>query len=143
MPHSSKIPVLIVEDDANVRFLMEAAARRSGLFHPVTCANDGQAALDWLHTLETCDLPALIVSDLSMPRMTGLELLRALKADDRLRHIPVAIITSSDLPNDRVLAMTAGACSFLPKPYGVESLVQALTGIREACGEAAGAAKSG
>src|SRR5688572_28538104 len=126
MPLPSKVRLLIVDDDANVRILLEAAARRSGLFDPIVVAGDGQTAFEILSVSETTDLPTLIVSDLSMPRMTGLELLRAVKADERLRHINVAIITSSNIPNDRELAMAAGACPFVHKPQGLESLVRAL-----------------
>jgi chemosensory pili system protein ChpA (sensor histidine kinase/response regulator) len=140
MPRFGKISLLIVEDDANVRFLLEAAARRADLFDPIVLVNDGLAALERLQSSYGPELPGLIATDLSMPRMTGLELLKEVKSDERLRHIPVAIITSSDLPHDRDVALTAGACSFVHKPYGVDALVRALIGIRESCGEAAGAA---
>src|SRR5678816_204812 len=112
MPHPGKVSLMIVEDDANVRYLMSVAAQRSGLFEPIAVAADGQAALDALRAGGVARLPALIVSDLVMPRLTGLELLRELKADVALHAIPVAIITSSDAPDDRELALAAGACSF-------------------------------
>lgn len=142
MPRFGKLSLLIVEDDANVRFLLEAAARRAQVFDPIVVVNDGKAALERLQSTEGPDLPGLIATDLSMPRMTGLELLKAVKGDERLRHIPVAIITSSDLPHDRELALGAGACSFVHKPYGVDALVRALLGIRESCGETAGTANA-
>jgi CheY-like chemotaxis protein len=140
MLRSGKLPLLVVEDDANVRYLMEVAARRSELFEPITVAADGQAALEILRAATVAQLPALIVSDLSMPRMTGLELLRAIKSDVAMHLIPVAIITSSDAPDDRELSLAAGACSFVPKPYGVEALIKAFVALREFCSEAAGAA---
>jgi CheY-like chemotaxis protein len=142
MPRFGKISLLIVEDDANVRFLLEAAARRAELFDPIVVENDGQAAWERLQSTEGLDLPGLIATDLSMPHMTGLELLKAVKNDERLRHIPVAVITSSDLPKDRDLALASGACSFVHKPYGIDALVRALLGIRESCGEAAGTANA-
>ena len=137
MPLSGQVSLLIVEDDANLRYLLETAARRTGLFDPVVSAKDGQAALEILQTSAETDMPAMIVTDLSMPRMTGLELLRALKSELRTRSIPVAVITSSDLPNDRDLALEAGACSFVRKPYGLDALASALVAMRESCGEAA------
>ena len=140
MPRFGKLSLLMVEDDANVRFLLDVAARRAELFDPIVLVNDGRAALERLQSSDGPDLPGLIVTDLSMPRMSGLELLKAVKADERLRHIPVAIITSSDLINDRSLALAGGACSFVHKPYGVDALVRALTAIRESCGVAAGTA---
>jgi len=122
---------MIVEDDVNLRFVFEAAARRAGIFEPIALAVDGQAALDALRASDAATLPALIVSDLSMPRMTGLDLLRAVKNDATLRTIPIAIITSSDNPNDRDLALAAGACSFVSKPYGIDALTKALLALRE------------
>ena len=134
MPRSGKVALLIVEDDTNIRYFLEIAAQRAELFDPIRSANDGQAALEILRASESSELPAIIVTDLSMPRMTGLELLRALKSDARTRNIPVAVITSSDVPHDRELALQAGACSFVPKPYGIDALTRVLIEIRESCG---------
>ena len=142
MLRSGKVALLIVEDDANVRFLIETAARRSGLFEPVLSADNGQTAWDALSTMESAQLPDLIVTDLSMPQMTGMELVRAVKNDVRLRNIPVAIITSSDTPSDRDVALKAGVCSFVSKPFGVDAVVRVLTEIRETCVEAATAASA-
>ncbi len=114
MPRSGKVALLIVEDDPNIRFLLEAAAHRCGSFEPITSAADGQAALEQLQSADSSALPALIVTDLSMPRLTGLELVRAVKSDERTRNIPIAIITSSDAPQHRDLVLAAGACSFVP-----------------------------
>jgi CheY-like chemotaxis protein len=137
MHRPAKVSLMIVEDDANIRFLMETSARRSGLFEPICAAVDGQEALEHLRARDTSTLPALIVTDLSMPRLTGLDLVRAIKSDERLRNIPVAVITSSNIPNDRDLALAAGAFSFVHKPYGVDALTQVLTSMCESCGEAA------
>src|SRR5688572_27307076 len=105
MPTSGKLPILIVEDDATIRFLLQTAAHRSDYFDPVVTAPDGQAALEMLQANAPGNLPAVVLTDLSMPRMTGHELLRAIKADPVLRMLPVAVITSSDLPEDRELAV--------------------------------------
>lgn len=142
MPSFGKVSLLIVEDDANIRFLLQTAAQRSGRFEPIRSAGDGQSALDILQTGDASDLPALIVTDLSMPRMTGLELVRSVKNDARLRNIPIAVVTSSDIPNDRDMALSAGACSFVHKPYGVEALMRVLVEILDSCGERAETANS-
>lgn len=133
MRRAGKLSLLIVEDDANTRFLTETAAQRTGLFEPITTAEDGLAALQTLQAAEAPNRPALVLSDLSMPHMTGLELLRAIKADAALRSIPVAIITSSDVPNDRELALSAGACAFVSKPCGIDALIRVLAQLREVC----------
>lgn len=140
MPRPGKVSLMIVEDDANLRFLMLSAARRTALFEPIFAAADGQEAIELLRGRDTSNLPALIVTDLSMPRLTGLDLVRAVKGDERLRNIPVAVITSSDIPDDRELALAAGAFTFVAKPHGLHALTQALTTICESCGEATGSA---
>jgi CheY-like chemotaxis protein len=140
MSRSGKVALMIVEDDVNIRILLEAAARRSGLFEPVQVADNGQSAWDVLTATAPSQLPDLIVSDLVMPHMTGLDLIRAVKHDERTRNIPIAIITSSDTPRDRTTALAAGACSFVPKPFGVDELTRVLAGIRESCVEVTSAA---
>ena len=137
-----KISLLIVEDDAAIRYLMEEAASRTGDFGPIAVAEDGRAALDWLQQRSPAELPDLIVTDLSMPRLTGIELVQALKADSNLRAIPAAVITSSDIPNDREDALAAGACVFLKKPHGLEALTQIFLGLRDSCRATSIAARS-
>lgn len=130
MPEEEGISILIVEDDANIRYLLEMAAARAGGFEVVGALPDGQAALEWLKRRAMHELPHFVLTDLSMPRLTGLELLRAIKADERLRPIPVAMITSSNVPNDRSDALAAGACRFIEKPHGLEALTSVLRSLR-------------
>lgn len=135
MTMEGKISLLIAEDDPQTRFLVETAAERAGVFDPIVTVADGEAALLAVRREAPNRTPGLIVSDLSMPRMTGLELIRALKSDPVTRFIPIAIITSSDLPYDRDDALAAGACAFEPKPYGLEALTQLLLSLRRTCCE--------
>lgn len=125
-----KTSVLIVEDDALLRYLMEMAARRSEMFDPIVSASDGRAAFDWLKGCAPADLPEMIFSDLSMPRMSGLELVRATRADPALREIPIAIVTSSDQPHDREEALAAGAIDFVRKPISLDALTEIFVQIR-------------
>lgn len=125
-PEPEKVSLFIVEDDLNIRYLMEAAASRMELFDSITSFVDGEAAWTALQHAAPHAHPDLIMSDLSMPRMTGIQLIRAIKADAATRHIPIAIVTSSDLPHDRDDAMRAGACAFVHKPYGLESFTRLL-----------------
>ena len=131
MPPDAKLTLLIAEDDQNLRYLMEAAARHAGGFDPILTAADGQAALDAVR--KSGAHPDLIVTDLSMPRMTGIELIRALKRDAATRGIPVAVVTSSDIANDREDALAAGAQSFWAKPHGFDALIALLNSIRDSC----------
>lgn len=125
--------LMIAEDDPQIRYLIEAAARRAGGFARIESAGDGEALLRLLREKSRDDYPDLIVSDLSMPRMTGVELIRALKRDPDTRHIPVAIITSSNIPNDRQDALESGACAFLEKPQGLDALTRLLESLRDTC----------
>ena len=135
------LSLVIAEDDQNLRYLLEAAAARAGGFGPIVSTPDGQAALDVIRGSGP-RYPEFIVTDLSMPRMTGLDLIRALKRDPDTRRIPVAVVTSSDIPNDREDALAAGACAFLPKAHGFDALTKMFTELRAMCTETM-AAKSG
>jgi CheY-like chemotaxis protein len=130
MLHPGKISLMIVEDDANIRYLMQTAAERADAFDPIWTEEDGQAALDSLRNCTANSLPTMIVSDLVMPRMTGLQLLQKIKSDPTLRHIPVAIITSSNVPHDREEALALGACAYVEKPHGLAALTEALLTLR-------------
>lgn len=130
MTTAEGISILIVEDDANLRYLLETAAARAGGFKVVAALSDGQEALDWVKDRSSHELPDLVLTDLSMPRLTGLEFLRAIKADKRLCPIPVAMITSSNGPHDRSDALAAGACDFIEKPHGLAALTSVLRNLR-------------
>lgn len=137
MTREGKVSLLIAEDDPQIRYLVQTAAERSGCFHSIAAAPDGEVAWHTVRNVARGEQPDLIISDLMMPRMTGIDLIRALKRDPLTRHIPVAIITSSDVPNDREDALAAGACAFEPKPQGLERLTRLITSLRHSCCEAA------
>jgi CheY-like chemotaxis protein len=129
--------LLIVEDDDNMRTLLTAAASKSGVFQLWGAAEDGEAAMSVLRESfrkgDPDALPDAIVSDLKMPRMDGIELLRELKKNSDTAQIPVAIVTSSDEPNDRGRAMQEGCCAFMNKPTGMNALVAVLQSVAEHC----------
>ena len=138
MTPETKVSVLIAEDDPQIRYLIESAAERSGCFRSIATVADGRAAWEAVRDADPANQPELIISDLLMPRMTGIELIRALKKDERTRHIPVAIVTSSNVPNDRDDAIAAGASAFEPKPMGLEPLTRLIVALRQSCVEAVG-----
>lgn len=137
MTPESKVSLLIAEDDPHIRFFMQTAAVRTGLFGPIATYADGELAWRALSDATSCQHPELIISDLSMPKMTGLDLVRALKADARTRHIPIAIVTSSREPADRSAALAAGAAAFEYKPAGIDAFTRLIAELRHLCGEAA------
>jgi two-component system, response regulator len=135
----SRAPVLlIVEDDPQLQVLLAAAAERSGKFSLIYLASDGQKALDHIadanhHAPER--VPDFVLSDLSMPRLDGLQLLRELKRNPQTRDIPVAIITSSNRPNDREDTTAAGCCAFFQKPVRLEEMITLIGSLPHICGQ--------
>jgi len=110
--------LLFVDDDRDDVELTMQGFRQMGFEHEIVIARDGKEALDML--CADCDagrpLPAAILTDIKMPRMDGLELLRRVKGDARLRGIPVVILTSSGYEVDLDEAMRLGAGRYLRKP---------------------------
>jgi CheY-like chemotaxis protein len=102
--------IVVAEDHEDIRFVLQRALERAG--HDVIVAADGAAAWDAVRT----NRPNLVVTDVDMPRMTGLDLCRAIRADERLRHIPVVLASGSLLPGDG-RAAEVGASATLLKPF--------------------------
>src|SRR5689334_5630851 len=125
MNTSSKPRLLIVEDDERIRVLVAAAAERSGNFDEVRGVADGQAAMEqiWAAVRGEGVPPDIVLTDLCMPRMDGLGLTRELKRHPETRDIPVAMMTSSNRPNDRQDALAAGCCAFFEKPLRLDDFV--------------------
>lgn len=136
---SNKPILLIADDDQHLRYLVAASAERSAVFLAVHTVPDGQAALEWVHDAlrEHAAQPdtLIVLSDLNMPRMDGLQLIRELKHDPLTREIPIAIMTSSNRPEDRDDAVSAGCTAFFRKAERfneMSELVASLPGICDA-----------
>ncbi len=111
--------VLLVEDDEDHVFLIRRAlADLAGVAVAVEVAADGEQALERLARarFEAGGLPQLVLLDLKMPRMGGLEVLGHLRADDSTRDLPVVVLTSSEHREDREEALRLGATWFVCKP---------------------------
>lgn len=128
-----KTSVLLVEDDPHLRFFAHTAAERAGCFGEIWLAADGEDALTLIRQSLPGERPDMIISDLCMPRRTGVELIYALKQDSATRDIPVAIITSSNITNDRVDALRAGAAAFQNKPFGLDAYVAMFRSLHRQC----------
>ena len=102
--------IVVAEDHADIRFVVKRALERAG--YEVVATPDGAAALDAVRRHR----PDVVVTDLDMPHMTGLDLCRAIRADERLRHIPVVLASGSLLPGDD-RAAEVGASAVLLKPF--------------------------
>ena len=129
-------PILLVEDSLKDIQLVKAALRRNNLANELIVARDGVEALDYLYNREsfqTIDhqLPLVVLLDLKMPKIEGLEVLRKLKNDEKLKMIPVVMLTSSKEETDLVKSYEAGANAYVVKPVGFQEFVDAIqqTGI--------------
>jgi CheY-like chemotaxis protein len=124
--------ILLVEDDQNDEELTLRALRRSNIKNEVVVAHDGQEALDILFGEEKfidgeADmLPAVVLLDLKLPKISGIEVLRRIRSEPRTRRLPVVILTSSRLERDRDQAYDLGVNSFITKPVDFENFCDAI-----------------
>ena len=116
--------ILIVDDNATERELTTIAIEATGRKISVRYAKDGKSALSMLRNGHK--LPDLILLDLKMPGMSGIEVLHELRGDDRLRDLPVVVVTSSALESDRAEATAAGASGYIKKPHSLTQFSKEL-----------------
>jgi two-component system, chemotaxis family, response regulator Rcp1 len=124
-PHTAPIEVLLVEDDANDVELTLHALERAKLRNRVHVAQDGVAALDFLQT----HMPDLILLDLNLPKLDGREVLERVKNDDRVRHIPVIVVTSSEAEADVARSYRLNANAYVTKPIDPAVFLKAVNAI--------------
>jgi len=118
--------VLAVDDFPTMRRIVKTLLRQLG-YNNVAEAEDGQVALAKLKQ-EKFDL---VLLDWNMPRMTGLELLKAIRADDNLQNTPVVMITAEGRKEDVLEAVKAGVNNFIVKPFTAETLEEKLNKVLE------------
>ena len=115
-------PILLVEDSPDdVEFAL-LALREAGIDAPVDVAGDGEAAVAYLARTR----PRLVILDLKIPKLGGFDVLARIRADDRTRHVPVVIFSSSDVPEDVVRAYDLGANSYVRKPVEFDRYADAV-----------------
>ena len=118
--HAGGHRVVVVEDDASLRRLLEMRLGAEG--HTVRLAEDGSSGLSLLHEWR----PDVVVSDVMMPRMSGLSLCRAIRADDDLRDLPVILLTARPFDSDVQEVLDLGGITFMNKPFDAGALLAAL-----------------
>lgn len=114
MSQQRPITVLIIDDDADDRLFMRQALKTDSPSTRLYSADSGQQALDMLGLVHPA--PDVILLDLNMPGLSGLEVLHQLKQSTRHQHIPVIVLTTSDAPTDQEQAYQLGASGFITKP---------------------------
>ena len=126
------IKVLVVEDNPNDVAIIKRAMRKSDVKCELYFARDGAEALDFLYQqgdFEDAPRPDLILLDLNLPKIKGLEVLEKVKADEHLRRLPVIVLTISEREEDMVKAYDSGAASYMTKPVDskdFERLIQTV-----------------
>ncbi len=120
--------ILVVEDDDMLMDLMKQTLEISD--HAATGAGNGAEAL----ARAAADPPDLILMDIGMPTMDGYEATRRLKADPKLRHIPVIALTAHASPADRQQALAAGADDYEPKPVDFDRLLEKIQALLKRSG---------
>ncbi|MBV9123126.1 MAG: response regulator [Planctomycetes bacterium] len=123
--------ILLAEDDEGHANLVRRHFQRAGIAYPLVHVGDGQEALDWVrgegaYQGRPPGEPALLLLDLKMPRVDGLEVLRQLKADPRTNRIPVVVLTTTDGPREIDRCYELGCHLCLTKPLEPEHYVAAL-----------------
>lgn len=124
--------ILLVEDNANDEALTLRAMKKNNIRNRIVVARDGVDALDYLFASgahegrDTTIMPQVILLDLKLPKIDGLEVLRRLRADRRTQLLPVVILTSSNEDEDRLNGYTLGANSYIRKPVNFDRFIDAV-----------------
>ena len=118
-------PILLVEDDQVDIMTVTRALKEIHVMNPVVHCENGEDALNYLGD-QTHDKPCIILLDLNMPIMNGIEFLRAIKNDDRFRRIPVVVLTTSDEQQDKLKSFNLGVTGYMSKPVDYRKLVEVM-----------------
>jgi len=124
--------LLLVEDDANDEALTLRALSKNGIRNEIVVIRDGVQALDYLFgrnayaARDVSELPAVMLLDLKLPKIDGLEVLRRVRAYPRTRWLPIVILTSSNEDRDRAEGYSLGANSYVRKPVEFTEFARAV-----------------
>jgi len=127
--------ILLVEDNDDHAFLIKKALRSHGLTNDIRVSPTGEEALDYLFRRgkyadpAASPRPGLILLDIRLPGMDGLEVLRIIKQDEKLRTIPVCMLTTSAQLSDLVASYTHGVNSYVQKPVDFGKFVETVRGL--------------
>jgi two-component system response regulator len=121
--------IMLVEDNPDDVALTVRALKKNNLLNDVIVARDGAEALELLFGTDSAPpipAPEVILLDLNLPRVSGLDVLRRIRADERTNLLPVVVLTTSDEERDRIESYSLGANSYISKPVEFESFSAAV-----------------
>jgi len=121
-------PILLVEDNPDDVALTLRALKKNNILNPITVASDGAEALTFLFEGDRTDLaePGLILLDLKLPKVDGLEVLHRIRTDERTKLVPVVVLTSSKLEEDILSSYRNGANAYVRKPVNFAEFAEAI-----------------
>ena len=126
------IPILLVEDDEDDVHLTQRAFEKGHILNKLFVTNDGEEAMEFLeqrgryNNPDDAPEPGVIMLDLNMPKMDGYEVLNRIKSDNKLKHIPVVVLTTSDQTDDVQKCYDIGANTFITKPVEFNNFLEAI-----------------
>lgn len=129
-------PILMAEDDDGDRLLTRKALEKNQVANPLVTVSNGEELLDYLYrrgkfAQGAAAVPCFILLDLNMPRVDGREALKAIKSDERLKKIPVVVLTTSRSPEDLSGCYELGANSYITKPNSFNGLVKVIESLND------------
>lgn len=124
----TKKSILLVEDDKVDQLTISRVFKEIKIINELVIANNGEEALEYLRTIKN-QKPGIILLDLNMPRMNGLEFLTVVKKDSELKIIPVVVLTTSKQDSDRVASFNGSVAGYIIKPVEYGKFVEAIKTI--------------
>jgi CheY-like chemotaxis protein len=121
--------ILLVEDDDVDRLTVRRAVKKLKIPNKLIMAENGEEALEMLRSME--ELPWFILLDINMPRMNGLELLKIMKSDDRLKVVPIIMLTTSAQDQDRYESFKHSVAGYVIKPVEFDNFVDTIDQIHK------------
>lgn len=132
MSHSQTFDILLVEDDPGDAGLTKAALAQARILCKLHHVSDGVEAMAFLRQQgvhANAPIPHLVLLDLNMPRMSGREVLAAMRGDEALHKIPVVVLTTSDVEADIETSYELGANSFITKPVDIDQFIDSIKAV--------------
>lgn len=125
---NSKRPILLVEDDKVDSMTVKRALKEISVSNTLIVAENGEEALEYLRNDQN-ELPCIVLLDLNMPRMNGIEFLDVAKKDNALKKIPVIVLTTSKEERDRMNSFDMGVAGYMIKPVDYKQFVEVIKTI--------------
>jgi len=131
MSTAKPLHILLVEDDQIDQMNVKRAFERNKIMNPLYVAENGLEALEMLRDGRVPDERRLILLDLNMPKMNGIEFLKSLREDEKLGHTPVVVLTTSNDENDKVEAYNLNVAGYLLKPVTFSNFVELTAALNK------------